>query len=65
MNLEFYVLVLSIKLRKLSTTLVLTSFPKNIIIKVLFALVVNLFEILKSRTSLFFGVIISHFHYPN
>jgi hypothetical protein len=40
------------------------SFPENVIIIVLFALEVNLFEILKFWITLFFGVIISHFRYP-
>jgi hypothetical protein len=55
MNLGFSVLVLSIKLRKLSTTFVFTSFPENVTIKELFVLKLNMFGILKFRTSLFLG----------
>jgi hypothetical protein len=55
MKSEFYVLVLSRNLQKLSTTFVFTSFLENVIIKVLSALEVNLFGILKFRTSLFLG----------
>jgi hypothetical protein len=45
--------VLSENLRKISTTFVFTIFPENVIIKALFDLEVNLFEILKFWTSLF------------
>jgi hypothetical protein len=55
MNSEVYVLVLSRKLRKISTTFVFTRFLENIIIKVLSTLEVNLFGILKFWTRLFSG----------
>jgi hypothetical protein len=64
MNSKFYVLVLCGKRRKLSTTFLFTYFLENIIIKVLFALEVNMFEILKFWISLFFWAIICHFRYP-
>jgi hypothetical protein len=55
MKSEVYVLVLSRNLTKLSTTFVFTRFLENIIIKVLSALEVNLFAILKFWTNLFSG----------
>jgi hypothetical protein len=54
-NLEFSVLVLSGKVRKLCTMFLFMSFPENVITKELFVLELNQFGILKFRTSLFAG----------
>jgi hypothetical protein len=62
-NVDFRILVLSRKLRKLSTTFSIMTFPKNVSIKKLFELEANLFVILKILTSLNFGVNISQFFY--